>query len=89
LRLARQVRQWAGRFVALNPRAHALSVLVRYSQLSLTERLGHLDLKTVEALQAEVGAAGLTPAKLDAMQWRKSGMSAGPAGRSGSSYIVV
>jgi hypothetical protein len=64
----RTSRDWARRFIALNPDATAFDVVVRYGKLSLTPRLGHLDFKMVEILQAEVGAAGLTPAKLDAME---------------------
>jgi hypothetical protein len=60
-------RDWARRFVALNPEALAFDVVVRYGELSLTERLGHLDFKMIRTIQAEVGASGLTPAKLEAM----------------------
>jgi hypothetical protein len=70
--LCKTGRDWARRFVTLNPQAPAFDVVVRYGRLSLTDRLGHLDFTMVEALQAEVGAAGLTPAKREAVEKGRS-----------------
>jgi hypothetical protein len=60
--------QWARLFIARNPSAHAFAILGAYRHSGLGERLGEFSLDEIQQLQAERGAGGLSPEKLEEQQ---------------------
>lgn len=62
--------EWLRKFIQLNPDAFAFAVLQGYQASGLSDRLGAITIDEIQDLQAQLGAGGLTPSRLEAVRKR-------------------